>query len=116
WKVYRDEATQHDDAMLDGWHKTLDILLIFAGLFSAVVTAFVIESYRFLTVDFTEYTARALYTLAMASARNGSTPVTLPDPSIASVSTPSRWINGLWLLSLFLSLAVALLSILAKQW
>lgn len=29
WKVFRDEATTHDSSMLGGWHKTLDILLIF---------------------------------------------------------------------------------------
>ncbi|KZV82927.1 hypothetical protein EXIGLDRAFT_626369, partial [Exidia glandulosa HHB12029] len=60
WKVYRDEATAQDEAMLDGWNKTLDILLIFAGLFSAVATAFVIESYKFLQPDYEEYTSRAL--------------------------------------------------------
>lgn len=29
YKVYRDEATAQDEAMLDSWNKTLDILLIF---------------------------------------------------------------------------------------
>lgn len=29
WKVYRDEATEHDKALMDGWNRTLDILLIF---------------------------------------------------------------------------------------
>lgn len=31
WKIYRDEATTHDKSMLDGWNKTLDILLIFVS-------------------------------------------------------------------------------------
>lgn len=31
WKVYQDEATIQDDALLDAWNKTLDILLIFVG-------------------------------------------------------------------------------------
>ncbi|KZV90176.1 hypothetical protein EXIGLDRAFT_617336, partial [Exidia glandulosa HHB12029] len=70
WKVFQDEAKKQDDALLDGWSKTLDILLIFAGLFSAVSTAFIIESYKFLQPDFTEYTARALH--ALVAARNGS--------------------------------------------
>ncbi|KZV82238.1 hypothetical protein EXIGLDRAFT_729988, partial [Exidia glandulosa HHB12029] len=48
WRVYKDEAIAYDRSMLDGWNKTLDILLIFAGLFSAVVTSFVVESYQFL--------------------------------------------------------------------
>ena len=29
WKVYRDEALEYDNAQLDEWNKTLDILLIF---------------------------------------------------------------------------------------
>ncbi|KZV80412.1 hypothetical protein EXIGLDRAFT_845540 [Exidia glandulosa HHB12029] len=118
WKVYQDEATLKDDAMLDGWNKTLDILLIFAGLFSAVATAFIVESYKLLQPDFTEYTARALFVLV--SMRNGSgvlDPVPpLPDPSYVTVSVQSRWINGLWVTSLFVALAVALLCILVKQW
>lgn len=31
WKVYRDEASANDTALLDGWSKTLDILLIFVS-------------------------------------------------------------------------------------
>lgn len=62
WKLYRDRANEQDHDKIDGWNKTLDILLIFvsgqrrygyahssthslqAGLFSAVATAFLIES------------------------------------------------------------------------
>ena len=29
WQVYCDESGEHDMAMLEGWNKTLDILLIF---------------------------------------------------------------------------------------
>lgn len=29
WQVFRDEATEFDNRMLDAWNKTLDILLIF---------------------------------------------------------------------------------------
>ncbi|KZV87589.1 hypothetical protein EXIGLDRAFT_839864 [Exidia glandulosa HHB12029] len=118
WKVYRDEATIQDEAMLDGWNKTLDILLIFAGLFSAVATAFIVESYKAFQPDFAEYTARALFILM--SARNGSGTMdplpALPDPGVVIVSTQTRWINGLWFTSLSLSLGVALLCILVKQW
>lgn len=38
WRIYRDEASTHDKTLLDGWHKTLDILLIFVSwLFAAEV-------------------------------------------------------------------------------
>ena len=29
WKVYREEAIQHDDGVLSGWNNTIDILLTF---------------------------------------------------------------------------------------
>ncbi|KZV95931.1 hypothetical protein EXIGLDRAFT_583136, partial [Exidia glandulosa HHB12029] len=115
WKVYRKEAKAFDDGLLDGWSTTLDILLIFAGLFSAVATAFVIESYQFLQLDNAAYAAAALYILVAAS--NHSTGMTLPPPpDLTYKSSLSRWINGLWFTSILLSLAVAFLSILAKQW
>ncbi|KZV91409.1 hypothetical protein EXIGLDRAFT_96980, partial [Exidia glandulosa HHB12029] len=118
WKIYRDEATSHDEPMVDLWNKTLDILLIFAGLFSAVETAFIVEAYRALLPDYDAYTAHVIY--VFASFGNGSLPVQhlsgLGDPSVAVVSNLSRWINGLWFLSLIFSLAVALLCILTKQW
>ncbi|EJD39837.1 hypothetical protein AURDEDRAFT_19518, partial [Auricularia subglabra TFB-10046 SS5] len=108
-----------DRSMLDGWNKTLDVLLIFAGLFSAVSTAFIIESYKLLQPDYTQYLAEALFTTL--SALNASRPVDLTNiqlalPSGLSPEPSSRWVNGLWFVSLGLSLSVALLCILAKQW
>lgn len=88
-----------------------------AGLFSAVATAFVIESYKLLDKpDNDAYMATALYIIA--SAANASTNLVLPRPPALSLSASptSRWINGLWFTSLLLSLSVALLSILVKQW
>ncbi|KZV85824.1 hypothetical protein EXIGLDRAFT_622593, partial [Exidia glandulosa HHB12029] len=114
WKVYRKEANAHDSALLDGWSSTLDILLIFAGLFSLATTAFVVESYHLLQPDSVAYTAAVLYTLV--SATNHSTGITLPaPPNLQNASSLARWINGLWFTSLLLSLIVALLGILAKQ-
>ncbi|KZV98415.1 hypothetical protein EXIGLDRAFT_607036, partial [Exidia glandulosa HHB12029] len=116
WKVYRDEATSHDTTILDGWSKTLDILLIFAGLFSAVATAFVVESYKLLQLDTSAYTANALYALLNHTVPSSAVLLPPPPDLDASPSTAARWINGLWFTSLALSLAVALLCILVKQW
>ncbi|KZV91448.1 hypothetical protein EXIGLDRAFT_615663, partial [Exidia glandulosa HHB12029] len=104
----------HDGGLLDGWHKTLDILLIFAGLFSAVATAFVVESYKLLQPDNEAYIASALQALVLAA--NGTRPLPALAPAQSSPSSLSRWINGLWFTSLMLSLTVALLCILVKQW
>ncbi|KZW03854.1 hypothetical protein EXIGLDRAFT_758172 [Exidia glandulosa HHB12029] len=116
WKVYRDQAIAHDNALLDGWSRTLDILLIFAGLFSAVATAFVVESAKLLQPDNDAYMATSLYLLVAASGASGTASLPLPPKLETSVSMLSRWINGLWFTSLLLSLTVALLSILVKQW
>ncbi|EJD48453.1 hypothetical protein AURDEDRAFT_162412 [Auricularia subglabra TFB-10046 SS5] len=119
WKVYRDERTAADRSMLDGWHKTLDVLLIFAALFSAVSTAFLIESYKNLQPDYAQYMATFMYAAAVAYNTTGS-PLPRLDhilpPDSVTLTTNARWVNGLWFSSLVASLAVALLCILVKQW
>ncbi|KAH7097280.1 hypothetical protein BKA62DRAFT_582668, partial [Auriculariales sp. MPI-PUGE-AT-0066] len=116
WRVYRHRVTGLDEDLLDGWHKTLDVLLIFIGLFSAVATAFIIESYKRLQPDFGEITARGV--VALLAQTNASFAVPISIPSFDSVETSARtmWINGLWFSSLTLALVDALLTILTKQW
>ncbi|KZW02298.1 hypothetical protein EXIGLDRAFT_484573 [Exidia glandulosa HHB12029] len=120
WRVYHGEAMAHDTAMLDGWSKTVDVLLIFAGLFSAVATAFLIESYKALTPnDSAAYISTALYLLVSTNTGSVSTSslgLPPPPPISSSVTSLTRWTNGLWFTSLILSLGVALLCILVKQW
>ncbi|KAH7092868.1 hypothetical protein BKA62DRAFT_625858, partial [Auriculariales sp. MPI-PUGE-AT-0066] len=115
WRVYRDRVTDLDDDLLDGWHKTLDVLLIFIGLFSAVATAFIIESSKRLQPDFGEITAKGV--IALLSQANPSiiTPV-IPSLDTVELTTRAMWINGLWFASLTLALVDALLAILGKQW
>ncbi|KZV80825.1 hypothetical protein EXIGLDRAFT_845219 [Exidia glandulosa HHB12029] len=111
WKVYRDEAIQHDDGLLAGWNNTIDILLTFAGLFSAAVTAFVVESYQFLQPAGLDLGA-AFYALAVNDTATLQTlAISTSRPALAA-----RWINGLWFTSLFFALAAAFLCILVKQW
>ncbi|EEB91911.1 hypothetical protein MPER_09657 [Moniliophthora perniciosa FA553] len=43
WERVLKEVSRHDEDMVQGWRDDIDTLLVFAGLFSAVVTAFVIE-------------------------------------------------------------------------
>ncbi|KAH7094217.1 hypothetical protein BKA62DRAFT_775475 [Auriculariales sp. MPI-PUGE-AT-0066] len=116
WRVYRDRVTELDDDLLEGWHKTLDVLLIFVGLFSAIATAFIIEAYKGLQPDYGEITARGV--VALLSQVNSSFAAPLPIPSIDQVDASSRtlWINALWFASLTLALIDALLCILVKQW
>ncbi|KAJ7082981.1 hypothetical protein C8R44DRAFT_58222 [Mycena epipterygia] len=51
WAVYISEADKYDKALVENWKSDIDGILIFAGLFSASLTAFLIESYETLSPD-----------------------------------------------------------------
>ncbi|KAH8824101.1 ankyrin repeat-containing domain protein [Flagelloscypha sp. PMI_526] len=121
WKIYTDEADVYDVDMLARLRMLLDSILVFAALFSAIVTAFIIETFQSLEPDFPEI-AVSLLIEQIALIRTGGN-VTAMDaiPSHLSHSTemPTRtdmWVNGLFLTSLALSLVTAFLAVLMKQW
>ncbi|KAF5353787.1 hypothetical protein D9758_010629 [Tetrapyrgos nigripes] len=122
WKVYLDEAETFDDEMLKGFRDTLDALLVFAALFSAVVTSFVISTVVNLQPDYAKITASLMLeqNQLLRAAGNTTTLQSVPQASVnldnTDVSTKDLWINGLFFASLSLSLATALLSVLVKQW
>ncbi|CAE6446814.1 unnamed protein product [Rhizoctonia solani] len=106
WKTYVKEADQVDGELVDGWNK------------------FVIESYKNLKQDPTDLSAQTLLVISrsLAIIANGSQ---LNDASIntelqsgaPSFITPlsAICVNVLWFLSLSLSVAVSLISMLAKE-
>ncbi|TFK44143.1 hypothetical protein BDQ12DRAFT_717323 [Crucibulum laeve] len=49
WETCYKAVKEYDDVMCTAWKDEVQNLLIFAGLFSAVVTAFIVESYKMLT-------------------------------------------------------------------
>lgn len=82
-------------------------------------TAFIIESYKGLQPDFTAYIAVALYNASLSRTASGGFDLTnaaISSPSNFVVTRSSLWVNGLWFTSLVLSLSVAFLCILGKQW
>jgi hypothetical protein len=87
-----------------------------SGLFSAVVTAFLIDSYKALQPDLatanTNLTAQVAIILARST--NQTEPVLPPMPS--QNSHAFLIINILWFLSLSFSLACALAATLVQQW
>ncbi|CAE7072417.1 unnamed protein product [Rhizoctonia solani] len=123
WKAYVREADQIDKERVDGWNESMDVILIFAALFSAISTAFVIESYKSLKQDPTDLSSQTLLTISqtLKLIANGSQPSGTPPSS--EVETPlfqpslkAICVNVLWFLSLSLSVAVSLISMLAKEW
>ncbi|KAK0186003.1 hypothetical protein F5146DRAFT_936741, partial [Armillaria mellea] len=123
WRTYEDESKSHDANMVEESRDNVDVMLVFAGLFSAVVTTFVAQTYQNLQVDYTAMSASLLYesVLIQRAIANGSTVNSIPpsslNPSIAfAPTTTDVWVNGLWFTSLFLSLTTALVAVLVKQW
>ncbi|CAA7257496.1 unnamed protein product [Cyclocybe aegerita] len=112
WKL----TEKHDNEMCDAWKDEVDKLLIFAGLFSATVTAFAVESYKWLQEDNEDVSVRLLAFMASQVAQsNVSVPPELVPPPF-SVSGSDIRINAAWFLSLTLSLTTVLIGILCLQW
>lgn len=87
-------------------------------MFSATVAAFLVESYKTLSPDSGEVTARLLrqVTEQLAAISNGTQ---LPPPATEDPFRPKRYavhVNILWFLSLFLSLSCALGATLVQKW
>ncbi|KAJ7645951.1 hypothetical protein DFH06DRAFT_1050572, partial [Mycena polygramma] len=117
WTVYISEAEKYDKALVESWRGDMDGMLIFAGLFSASLTAFIIESYKTLTPDSGDTAATLLNQISMQLAANANgTTFLVPSRTEFVVPITSVICNILWFLSLGLSLACALIATLVEQW
>jgi hypothetical protein len=133
WRIYVDEATKFDTSLIEGCNRGIDVLLVFVsallivntadvptvyqtGLFSAVLTTFIIQSYQQLVPDVGETTNSLLAQLVVLQAQLAGIQLTpaavAPPASLLRI----RWVNGLWFSALSCSLSTALISMLAKQW
>ncbi|CAE6407097.1 unnamed protein product [Rhizoctonia solani] len=116
WPNYLNEAEKWDDMMVDKWDKKMETLLLFAALFSAIVTAFVIESSKNLQPDNAAITAAAIVDIAILL-RNRSEELPVPQsPDDFKATTNAFIVNFVWFVSLCMSVTVALLAGLVKQW
>ncbi|KAJ7127799.1 hypothetical protein C8R44DRAFT_733222 [Mycena epipterygia] len=117
WAIYISEAEKYDRALVESWKSDMEGLLIFAALFSAVLTAFIIESYKSLNPDSGDLTVQLLEQISqqLATSANGSTFPIPRSPSFAPLAS-SLICNGVWFASLGLSLACALIATFVQQW
>ncbi|KAJ7105634.1 hypothetical protein C8R44DRAFT_534010, partial [Mycena epipterygia] len=134
WAVYVGEAEKYDKALIESWKSDMEGMLIFvgflldiwhgilneipqAGLFSASLTAFLIESYKTLNRDSGDVTVQLLSQISqqLAASANGSSFSIPPSPPFTP-SASSLVCNALWFLSLGLSLSCALIATLLEQW
>ncbi|KAI9437911.1 hypothetical protein BJY52DRAFT_567169 [Lactarius psammicola] len=127
WSLHMKEAKSHDEARIQSLKEDMDGVLIFAGLFSASLTSFIIDKIHDLRVDPTQqlvyYQQQNVALLAQISnqvssiAPQVSIPFTppLPFPNFTPKSSDVR-VNAFWFMSLVFSLSAALLATLVQQW
>ncbi|KAJ7020869.1 hypothetical protein C8F04DRAFT_1142441 [Mycena alexandri] len=117
WAVYVSKAEKYDRSLVESWRSDMEGMLIFAGLFSTSLTAFLIESYKTLIPDSGNASVFLLAQISqqLAASANG-TLFPIPPPPTFTPLTSSLVCNGLWFVSLGLSLTCALVATLLEQW
>ncbi|KAF8802717.1 hypothetical protein BYT27DRAFT_7341236 [Phlegmacium glaucopus] len=114
WEKCRNMVAKYDEDMVKAWKGEVDNLLIFAGLFSATVTSFTVESYKWLDEDPKDIDIRILIHIssqlgqAFPNASVQALPTTFPPSAVR--------INIYWFLSLTLSITTVLIGIMCMQW
>ncbi|ESK88822.1 hypothetical protein Moror_17100 [Moniliophthora roreri MCA 2997] len=100
WDKILKEVMKYDEDLVKAWRDDIDTLLVFAGLFSAVVTALLLNLALLLQISLQ---------------LNASQVIPLERPPFQADSSSIR-INCFWFLSLIFSLTSALFGLLCKQW
>ncbi|KAJ7595308.1 hypothetical protein C8J56DRAFT_1159837 [Mycena floridula] len=120
WALYSDEAGKYDKGLALNWKGDMDAILIFAGLFTASVTAMIVESYKLLKPDSGDQTVALLAQISQQLAHMSDTSVPLPSPLTINeqFQAPNSIIicNFLFFLSLGFTLLCAVGATLVEQW
>ncbi|KAG6910321.1 hypothetical protein DXG01_011389 [Tephrocybe rancida] len=116
WNVYLNEAEIYEAEMVQGFRNIIDGLLVFAALFSAIVTTFVAQTSQALQLDNTQIMVSLLAetNLLLQAAGNITILNTVLhglSPRVMTYTTIDAWVNGLFFSSLSLSLSSALLTV-----
>ncbi|KAJ3868257.1 hypothetical protein EV359DRAFT_70701 [Lentinula novae-zelandiae] len=115
WERIMKRIDLYDEDICKGWREDIDTLLVFAGLFSAAVTAFLIESYGWLQQPDQTTNLLLLQLKQQLQSGNDTDPLEASDIGF-SVTPLAIRINIFWFSSLALSLSCAIVGILCKQW
>ncbi|KAG8937980.1 hypothetical protein FRC03_007715, partial [Tulasnella sp. 419] len=112
--TYVEEARKFDTELLDRWNETLSSLLLFAALFSAINTAFIIESQKRLEPDPLQTTNNLL--LLLVKHRNDSLELSSDDLNPPwKVESSALRLNAIFFASLSSSLIASFGAILGKE-
>ncbi|KAF8814587.1 hypothetical protein BYT27DRAFT_7206041 [Phlegmacium glaucopus] len=125
WSIYNKEAESYDRALMETWRDDMDSIIIFAGLFSAVLTAFLVDASKNLKPDPTEQTnallSQTVVLLTQISQQlgpNGSQTIISPlQPLEPFKLNPSDLrANIFWYTSLGFSITAASAATFVQQW
>ncbi|KDR83167.1 hypothetical protein GALMADRAFT_134659 [Galerina marginata CBS 339.88] len=119
WSILLEPLMEKDKIQCEAWKDEVQNLLIFAGLFSAVVTAFIIESYKSLKPDPNDAIISLLSVIANRLDNTANSTLVFPtstDGPSFSPNMSSIRVNTFWFISLVLSLATVLVGIISLQW
>ncbi|RPD56504.1 hypothetical protein L227DRAFT_508225 [Lentinus tigrinus ALCF2SS1-6] len=123
WTECARVVKDHSDEMVKRWKDEIDTLLVYAGLFSGVITAFNVQSYALLQASSSDASVAVLAHISDQLKSFSLNPpfinsTIIPSPTPASFRAPRSaiWINVLWFSSLICSLSAASIGIMVKQW
>ncbi|KAG8834092.1 hypothetical protein FRC17_009580 [Serendipita sp. 399] len=117
YSLYNKKARHADEDFVSDCNESMDSLLVFAGLFSAVTTALIIETYKGLNAEPTDRIEQLLGSILLRMG-NSSAPYHVNDIPPNRFVTSSQVIlaNSMLFLSLTFSLIAAISALLVKQW
>ncbi|EIW54216.1 uncharacterized protein TRAVEDRAFT_94142, partial [Trametes versicolor FP-101664 SS1] len=128
WSDAAGMVQTYSDEMIKRWKEEIDTYLVFAGLFSAVLTTFNVQSYLLLQPAAPDPTIAVLQQISSQLASfsinppfiNSTQPFSTARAQNASTMPPvprwAVWLNALWFSGLIISLSSASVGIMAKQW
>ncbi|CAE6420605.1 unnamed protein product [Rhizoctonia solani] len=116
WELYQEESRSYDKELVENRDKSLDVILIYAGLFSSVLAGFLVDSKALLQQDTAAISMNLLLYIARSQNSQSNSLQLPPEPLTFTAPTTARLVNGLWFLALVISLTTALITMLAKEW
>ncbi|KAN0116015.1 hypothetical protein V8E52_006321, partial [Russula decolorans] len=118
--MYSKLAEEEDNKMVDRWQKEAEGILIFAGLFSAVVASLLTVTIPDLKPNPQANSEFYLKNICQSlSHENDSCQPPFPAAADASTFSPPNsaiWVNSLWFLSVLISLTCAMLAAFVQKW
>ncbi|KAI0091444.1 hypothetical protein BDY19DRAFT_885220, partial [Irpex rosettiformis] len=124
WAAMHSLVREFDEERVKDTKEDIDTILVFAGLFSAVLTAFLVVSYQRLLPDtasqmltISSQTLAAMQQISLQMSNSSTRPLAIATDTIPfQPSNADIRINVLWFASLIFSLITASFGMLVKQW